>query len=567
MSKNKNVKSGVILVVVVLAVALVVTAGITLTKNFGKTNSAISTEDAKNSMQKKLKKIQVTDMPLHPEQLTVNESLSTAEELPDIDKSYPIGIKGNGKVNIEIFTSPEKAGAGSEKWLLDMAEEFNGAGHKTSSGAGASVTVRSIASGTGVEYIASGKYVPDAFTPSNALWGAMLEAEGVTVNVETDRLVGNVAGMLLTEKTETMLKETYGKADFQSVVQATADGAMMMGYTNPYSSSTGLNFLLNTLYLGDSDNMLSSSAVEQFNRFQSNVPLVAYTTMQMRTAAEGNVLDGLILEYQTYINDSSLSREYNFIPFGQRHDNPLYSIGVLSGEKQEVLDLFIEQCLGTDAQELASKYGFNKLDDYTSAMPAIDGQTIAQAQTIWKENKDGDIPIVALFIMDISGSMAGEPINNLRTALLNSMQYINGNHYIGLISFNSDVYRDVPIGQFDLKQKTYFKGAINNLNAGGQTAMYDALIVGMDMVETKIEEIGNAKPMIFVLTDGDSNSGYKYSDASKIVSGLKIPIYTISYNYTNSVLDDLAAINEAAGITGTSEDIVYKLKNLFNAQM
>lgn len=567
MSDKRNVKGVAVLAIVVVLVAAAVTAGISLTKNFGKTNTAISTEQARNQISKKLKKIEVTDMPLNPEQLTVNESLSTADELPDIDTAYPIGVAGKGRVNVEIFTSPEKAGPGNDKWLLDMAESFNSANHKTSSGQTASVSIRSIASGTGVDYIASGKYIPDAFTPSNSLWGSMLEAEGVSVEVKAPRLIGNVAGMLLSQKTEDMLKETYGKADFESVVQATIDGNMMMGYTNPYSSSTGLNFLLNTLYVGDSSNMLGSKAVEMFNKFQANVPLVAYTTMQMRTAAEGNVLDGLILEYQSYTNDSSLSRDYSFIPFGLRHDNPLYTIGTLSTEKEEVLSLFLEDCLSDGGQQLASKYGFNHLNEYTSSMPETDGQTISQAQTIWKENKDGDTPIVALFIMDISGSMGGEPINNLKTALINSMQYINDNNYIGLISFNSDVYRDVPIAQFNLKQKTYFKGAVNNLSSGGQTAMYDALIVGMDMIETKLDELGNAKPMIFVLTDGDSNSGATYKETSKIVAGLKIPVYTISYNYTNSVLDDLSAINEAAGITGTSEDIVYKLKNLFNAQI
>lgn len=567
MFENKKVKNGVIFGAIVVVLAIVVTVGVSITKNIGKTNSAISADEAKSSIAKMLSHIQVEDLPLRSEALNVNESLSTAEELPDIDTVYPIGVQGSGQVDIEIFTSPEKGGPGMDRWLLDVAESFNKANHATSSGATASVTVRSVDSGTAVEYISSGKYVPDAFTPSSTLWGAMLETGGVSVQLKSDRLAGNVAGILLTEEMENHLVEQYGNADLSTVVQATADGEMMMGYTNPYASSTGLNFLLNTLYTGDPKNPLSSKAVSRFNKFQSNVPLVAFTTMQMRTAAESNVLDGLILEYQSYINDSTLAREYKFIPFGVRHDNPIYAVGNLSAEKEEVLDQFIAECGSKQSQELATKYGFNSNEDYQSTLPQPGGQTITQAQSIWKENKDGDMPIVALFIVDISGSMSGEPINNLRMALLNSMQYINDDNYIGLISFSSDVYRDLPIEKFNLKQKTCFKGAVKNLTVGGQTAMYDALAVGMDMVEKKLDEVGNAKPMIFVLTDGESNNGYRYRDVGGIVAGLKIPVYTISYNYSNAQLDELAAINEAASISGTSEDIVYKLRNLFNAQI
>ena len=47
----------------------------------------------------------------------------------------------------------------------------------------------------------------------------------------------------------------------------------------------------------------------------------------------------------------------------------------------------------------------------------------------------------------------------------------------------------------------------------------------------------------------------------------KIPIYTISYNESLNELSDLSAINEAATINASSEDVVYKLSSLFNAQM
>lgn len=63
------------------------------------------------------------------------------------------------------------------------------------------------------------------------------------------------------------------------------------------------------------------------------------------------------------------------------------------------------------------------------------------------------------------------------------------------------------------------------------------------------------------------NTGYKFSDTKSIIAGMNIPIYTISYNYAADSLSELASINEAASIVGNSEDITYKLRNLFNAEM
>ena len=52
------------------------------------------------------------------------------EELPEIDK-YPLAVEGNGDIDIEIFTSGEKAGKDNDSWLIDVANSFNGSGAKT----------------------------------------------------------------------------------------------------------------------------------------------------------------------------------------------------------------------------------------------------------------------------------------------------------------------------------------------------------------------------------------------------------------------------------------------------
>ena len=152
--------------------------------------------------------------------------------------------------------------------------------------------------------------------------------------------------------------------------------------------------------------------------------------------------------------------------------------------------------------------------------------------------------------------------------MINTIQYINDDNYIGIIGFDSDVREYLPIDQFSLTQKTLYKGAVNSLDANGSTAMYNGLCVAMDRIYKKSQELGgNCTPIIFVLTDGDNNTGYEFSDTKNIIAGMDIPIYTISYNYAADSLSELASINEAAAIVGNSEDITYKLRNLFNAEI
>lgn len=556
----------VIATIAVVGVVLVVFSQ-TVLRDSNVSTSTMTTEQAYADLSGKMKRIGVQEVTVTPQQLDVSEFLDAKDELPDIESSYPFVVEGTGDVNIEIFSSGEKAAeSGSDSFLAEMAKKFNNQHNKTADDKTMSVSLRSIPSGTAAEYISTGKYQPECYTPSNTLFGELVKNEGVELTVETPRLVGNVAGILVSKNTADMLRTDYGEASVNSVLNATIDGKMMMGYSNPYTSATGLNFLLSALANSGSDNIVDAAAVESFQKFQANVPLVSFTTQQMVQSADKGVVDGLVMEFQSYQNDPTLQRNYEFIPFGIRHDNPLYSVGSISADKKEVITAFVSFCEQNKA--VATKDGFNGMDDYTYVGKEFDGNTIAQAQSVWKEEKDSGIPIVAEFVVDTSGSMRGEPINALKTAMINTIQYINDDNYIGIIGFDSEVREYLPIDKFSLNQKTLYKGAVNSLDASGNTAMYNGLCVAMDRIYQKSQELGgNCTPIIFVLTDGDSNTGCRFSETKDIIAGMNIPIYTISYNYVADSLSELASINEAASIVGNSEDITYKLRNLFNAEM
>lgn len=567
---RSNTRTIMIMVVIAALVFVGIFGGMSLLNNAGKTDTQISQEDAAQDLAKYVeKRVDVVEK-TNPIKGTVDlESSSLADELPDIN-NYPFKVKGNGEINLEIFSSPEKAGSEtsnndpeSNTWLIEVVKNFNRQGY-TVDGKTVSVSLRSVSSGLASDYISSGKYVPDAFSPSNEAWASMLQAKGVELNQEAKSLVGNVAGIVLSKDTNEQLIKNYGAVNINTIIEATVSNEIAMGYTNPYASSTGLNFLMSSLYCFDANNPLSDEAVAGFQAFQANVPVVSYNTTQMQGAIDSGVLDAMIMEYQTFVNTSEL-RNFIFVPFGVRHDNPLYSIDTLSPEKQQAMDLFAEFATNAESQKSAKEYGFGANANYVSEIPEADGNTLLDAQELWKKEKDNGQEIVTVFIVDTSGSVDGAPLNEMKTSLINAAQYINPDHYVDLVTYNSNVTINLPIAQFNLNQRAYFNGEIESLSAGGGTRTFDAIAVALQMLENARVDHPDAKFMLFVLSDGESNGSLR--DVSGFIENLNVPIYTIGYNANIAALQEISKINEAASINADTDDIIYTLKNLFNAQM
>lgn len=562
--RNNSVRNSILLGLIGVFVFIVIYGGISLTKNLGKSKQVITAENAMETMDELYDEIVVNN--ITPRKVPVSlEAGDVKEALPEITK-YPPQVENSTDAFVEIFSSTEKSGSGKDGWLNEVAIAFNNEGIEVN-GKSVSVKIRGIASGTGMDYIVSGKYVPDAFSPSNELWGEMMKAAGTDITLVEERIAGNVAGVLISKSKHKELTDKYGSINLKVITEAVAGNEIAMGYTNPFASSTGLNFLVSTLNTFDSKDLLSEQAIQGFETFQTNIPFVAFTTLQMRESASSGVLDGFIMEYQTYFNSSDLKSDYVFTPFGVRHDSPVYEIGNLSSEKQEILAKFIEFCKKEKYQKQATEYGFNNLDDYKAEIGEISGDTLLQAQKLWKEKKNGTNDIVAVFVADVSGSMEGEPINKLKESLLKGSEFIGKDNSIGLVTFASDVNINLPIGKFDLNQRSLFAGAVTDMQATGGTAMFDSIVVATKMLMEEKEKNPNAKLMLFVLSDGDTNTGHSFNDVEDMLKALKIPIYTIGYNINIDVLQKISNINEAASINADTDDVVYKLRNLFNAQM
>ncbi|MGB1108802.1 MAG: vWA domain-containing protein, partial [Gammaproteobacteria bacterium] len=176
-------------------------------------------------------------------------------------------------------------------------------------------------------------------------------------------------------------------------------------------------------------------------------------------------------------------------------------------------------------------------------------------------------PITAIFLADVSGSMAGSRLKGLKKALLAGADFISSENEIGLITFS-----DVPTvvlepKKFDLIQKAAFYAAVEDMSARGGTAMYDGIAVSLKKLLDVSKRATNTKPMLFVLTDGKNTQGHEFEDLRKIVAGLSIPVYTIGYEANLPRLKEISGLVEASSMNAGQGDVSYKIGNLLNAQM
>lgn len=523
----------------------------------------ISYEDAVKEMNALLTNVKVSTVEA-PIDIDALNDQSAAAALADIS-TFPITEQGYGQINIEVAAATEFSAEAPDDWMNVVARNFNREGF-TVGGQSVSVSVRKITSGEVVTYMNDGGYRPDLYVPSNAAWGKML-SETFNVKTLSERIAGNTAGILMKRNTYDTFLEKYKELNVGTAMEATLAGDISFAYTNPYTSSTGLNILTAMLAHFDPANPVSAQATEKLVAYQRQSPPVAYTTAVLRNAAAKGVIDAMVMEEQSYVNTPEL-RDYVYVPQGIRHDHPVYTFDYVSQEKQEAARLFVDYCLREENQKLATEKGFNRHDDYKGTDSGLDGAGYLAAQRIWKQNKNGGQPVIAVFVADVSGSMRGTALRSLQESLVAASAFIGSENYVGLISYSDNVTVNLPIGEFDANQRAKFSGAVKALSANGSTATYDAVMQATKMLLDKQAEVPNAKLMMFVLSDGEQNVGVKYERIPSIVKALAIPVYTIGYNMSSTdELKELAGINEAALINASSEDVVNQLRNLFNTQL
>ena len=119
--------------------------------------------------------------------------------------------------------------------------------------------------------------------------------------------------------------------------------------------------------------------------------------------------------------------------------------------------------------------------------------------------KQADIWIV----VDISGSMKDEDkIGQAKKAALAFLDKVEPQNRVGLIAFNSNLTTLVDLDILE-NNKATLKQKINDLNADGGTALYDAIATAIEKFSNEKSNLSDRIRAVVLLTDGADTASQK----------------------------------------------------------
>jgi len=200
------------------------------------------------------------------------------------------------------------------------------------------------------------------------------------------------------------------------------------------------------------------------------------------------------------------------------------------------------------------------------------------------------LPKHAVFVLDISGSMEGEKIRQLKDAMFTVFDDMTDSDYFNLVAFSDRIshwnqsffnlrkynedYDENDYGddQEHLATLAFFKATEENkdlaistvlqLKADGSTNINDAIVAGIEIAKLAREKQAvpeNVKPMVVFLTDGLPS--YGVTDNDEIMANIrqsigdeKIPVFTIAFGEDT----DVSLLQETSSQNGGISKRIYE---------
>lgn len=159
--------------------------------------------------------------------------------------------------------------------------------------------------------------------------------------------------------------------------------------------------------------------------------------------------------------------------------------------------------------KISKEYGLNPDEPKVILNPSFTKPEVAQAiDDAWEEVKR---PGIVTFVLDTSGSMSGNKINQAKNGMERTLDAMAQNNQVGFISFNTKIDKIVTVKPLQ-ESKWEICDAVDKMRAQGDTALYDAIIEGIRMTDATIGEENSIRAVV-VLTDGKCNKGSQELDS------------------------------------------------------
>lgn len=388
---------------------------------------------------------------------------------------------------------------------------------------------------------------------------------------------------------------------WQDIADKAGTGELRYAMTNPAASNSGFTSLVGVAAAlsGSSDALesgnIDTQAMQEFFKGQK---LTAGSSGWLAESyiTEQDELDGLV-NYESILlslNEGGQLREDLTLIYPQEGiitaDYPLM---LLNKEKREEYDTLVAFLRSPDFQE--------KLMETTLRRPVVPGipldsripdpllvelpfpSTLQVVDSlIFSYLDEQRVPAHAFFVLDVSGSMRGDGINDLKTAMTNltgldesitgQFARFRAREKVSVITFNHDigpsnnfVIDDTDQAGADMQQIRNF---VNSLVAQGDTAIYTALSEAYFQAATAHDEDPDRYYTIVLMSDGENTAGIGLNEFENYYRSLppeaqNIRVFTVLFGDANrEAMAEIAELTGGRMFDGTKESLSFIFKQI-----
>lgn len=464
------------------------------------------------------------------------------------------------------------ADASTQNWLDDAAVIFNQNNIKTAEDKPIFVVVNYLDAGEAIDGIANLGYTPDLWIPDNQAWVDVLNAGGVASFGECLPTAESPLVIAMWQPIAETLGWPGREIGWLDIGSLAADpsawayysggqfgNSLRIGHTHPGLSASGSATLLAVVQAAQSQTeAVSVSEINQpivqasVSAFESSVSFFSRDSAALAATMyeRGSSYLGAAILYENQVLDlqnagAEIVPIYPFEgTFVADHpacltENPDAGASVAAAKQ------FRDFLLSDEGMAMAEEHGYQRPGSVVaSGKPVFEmpnTETLFAVQDLWSAAKK---PVNLVMVIDTSGSMQGDKMRNVRTAAVQFVEQMNDDDFITVLSYgnSSDVIMTVAQSRVG-DMRFYITAAIQNLNADGETPLYDSIGYGA----TLLFEEGTAQTnnVLVVLTDGMDTSSQVWQYDQTFTDHLlkeNISIYTIAYgnNANETVLEEIA---------------------------
>ena len=220
----------------------------------------------------------------------------------------------------------------------------------------------------------------------------------------------------------------------------------------------------------------------------------------------------------------------------------------------------VEEFINYHRHDLPLPSGENRIRFTTQTLELADGQKLIQLGITTPRDLDPELipPLNMVLVIDQSGSMSGERLQNVKKALKKLANRLRPQDKVCIVGFNS--HASVILEATNKSRIKKINNAIEGMQAGGSTNLHAGLMLGYQQAELHFDKERSNR--VILLSDGITNSGVvdtkQIADESKRFNRRGIDLSTIGLgqDLNHDLLRDLADAGRGLiHFVGDSKDI------------